>query len=286
MARVEEIQNHTPADWPFKRGPKARVITTREVLERGAPIVTVTHFRDDLMMGFFPHMHSSKHEWDYMTFAHAYVLDRTLGEIGDLAPGWMAYRTKVGAPWFRHEYDKGDPSHSEGNHSGKLFWSRFDRGGWILRIHSAKRGGFEYAGSWGLYFAFGHPEIIVSGYSPSGAVQLINIIAGYVESGREFVPGEVVEEVAASIRCCFISVKVPTRIIPVAKGVYLLEERELTVPTYQLVWGDKKGRFPWDAGYDPGLLLPQNLLGSPPIDTVCRGTDPLTPGTSPKVDSN
>lgn len=95
--------------WPFVDPPNLAVFTTADVLERGLPIVRVTHDEDDGCWQF----HSENGAPDDLQEARLVALrtivrlDPTIPALADLPLGWCALRAAPGAPWRRERTQSG-----------------------------------------------------------------------------------------------------------------------------------------------------------------------------------
>jgi hypothetical protein len=95
------INIETEKQWPFTDAPETAVYTTRDVIEKGKPILIVTHDQDDGAWQF----HSANTTWD--TDARIAALeeivfhDPSVSELSDLPIGWMAIRDSNEGPWVR-----------------------------------------------------------------------------------------------------------------------------------------------------------------------------------------
>ncbi|MCA8915538.1 MAG: hypothetical protein KDB90_09010 [Planctomycetes bacterium] len=88
-------------EWPFVDEPDVSVLTTRQIIEQGAPIMCVTH---DLEDGMWQFLHSDEvDEGDVLlvTLESVLALDAALGELWDLEPGWLAARESAEEGWER-----------------------------------------------------------------------------------------------------------------------------------------------------------------------------------------
>jgi hypothetical protein len=87
--------------WPFGDPPNTASITTRQVLEDGAPILRVSHDADDGSWQFLCGTTDDPADGRVVGLGRMYARDVTLGEIADLPEGWHAWRAGVGLPWQR-----------------------------------------------------------------------------------------------------------------------------------------------------------------------------------------
>lgn len=95
--------------WPFVDPPNMAVCTTADVLERGLPIVRVTHDEDDGCWQF----HSANGAPEDLQEARVVGLktivrlDPTITTLADLPLGWCALRDAPGTPWRRERTTSG-----------------------------------------------------------------------------------------------------------------------------------------------------------------------------------
>lgn len=95
--------------WPFADPRNVAVFTTADVIDRGLPIVHVTHDEDDGGWQF----HSAKGvpEPEDQALAEARIIaleeivkqDPTVAELADLPLGWRALRKRPGSEWRREQ---------------------------------------------------------------------------------------------------------------------------------------------------------------------------------------
>ena len=92
--------------WPFADPPNVAVFTTVDILDRGMPIVYVTHDEDDGAWQF----HSAngapadEDEARIVALEKILALDHGIAELSDLDCGWCAERQGPDAPWRRYEH--------------------------------------------------------------------------------------------------------------------------------------------------------------------------------------
>lgn len=103
-------------------------------------------------------------------------------------------------------------------------------------------------------FGVGHAELVVLGLDRAPSAALLNAATQRVIlHGADLTPGEVIEESGRP----FLLVEELRN-----SGMVLLESHNFyerppwePMPAYQLTWADSAGRFPWDAGHEPGPWL-------------------------------
>jgi hypothetical protein len=89
------------APWPFDDARKTAVITTRQVLEDGEPILRVSRDSDDGGWQFHTAGAPSTADARVLSLDEIVDLDPTVAEQADLPLGWVAVRTGAGNPWIR-----------------------------------------------------------------------------------------------------------------------------------------------------------------------------------------
>ncbi len=104
----------------------------------------------------------------------------------------------------------------------------------------------QFSFSVGLWHSFEQPEVIVFGLPPDIAHELLNVVADEAGEGKSFL---------ADSRHEGLLHNYPVRFFAVPKALYadFLGSARWAYegddfPAVQLVWPDKQGRWPWDAG--------------------------------------
>jgi hypothetical protein len=144
-------------------------------------------------------------------------------------------------------------------HDRKLL-SDIERFGWhVLKIMGDETGP-EYCFSVGLYYTFGHPEILVMGLSHSVGHQFINLAAGHIANGRVFRPGERTDDLAQGFASTFVPVSINHYQEYLGYAIWFYRQLKQPFPVLQLVWPDKQGRFPRESDYDERFFKLQRLL--------------------------
>ena len=111
----------------------------------------------------------------------------------------------------------------------------------------------------GLYKEFNHPELIVIGLDPESTGAIINNAKDEIEKGTRFI-----EEVKYQ----GFLVELPVRFVRVQKGHYSdylgyagwYNDNSFDFPTLQIVWPDRKGKFPWEVAFNETFKFKQPLL--------------------------
>jgi len=87
--------------WPFAVSPNTAVFTTRDIIEKGKPILIVTHDRSDGAWQF----HTKNTTWGtdarIAAFEEIVSHDLSVVQLSDLPLGWMAIRDSNAGTWVR-----------------------------------------------------------------------------------------------------------------------------------------------------------------------------------------
>jgi hypothetical protein len=89
-------------DWPFDEAPNLAVISTRQVMERGAPILFVSHDEEDEGWQFLTGGLLIEEDARVVALRRIWLLDPSISELADLLLGWQASRTTLLDPWRRN----------------------------------------------------------------------------------------------------------------------------------------------------------------------------------------
>ena len=92
-------------DWPFNLPKKKMLLTSRKILEEGAPIYYVSHDADGEVWQFHPHGDFGEDEADVRlaSLKSLFLHDESIGQLGDLPAGWHAWREASDAEWQREK---------------------------------------------------------------------------------------------------------------------------------------------------------------------------------------
>jgi hypothetical protein len=88
-------------EWPFDDPPNLASFTTVNVLERGEPILLVTHDESDGAWQFLCGKTNAVEDARVIGLDCALRLDPGLADLADLPRGWQAWRENVQSPWRR-----------------------------------------------------------------------------------------------------------------------------------------------------------------------------------------
>jgi len=89
--------------WPFDQPPNCAVLTVREIVFDGAPILCVAHDADDQGWQFLGATDPDPSRAVVVGLSEIVELDPSVLEVADLPPGWSAKRVSITAAWQRYE---------------------------------------------------------------------------------------------------------------------------------------------------------------------------------------
>lgn len=110
----------------------------------------------------------------------------------------------------------------------------------------------------GLWHSFEQPEVIVFGLAPAVAQELLDAVADEASEGRTLL-ADSKHDGLMNYPVRFFAVPAATAARYFGVAVWAYEGAEF--PCVQLVWPDKQGRWPWDAGVREGFAEAQPVLG-------------------------
>jgi hypothetical protein len=108
----------------------------------------------------------------------------------------------------------------------------------------------------------GFPEVLLFGLTPSAANGLFELLAELLRGGTEIPLGtELTGLFDGDLRCCFLPVAAEAAGALMATAVAW--RRGQVADAVQLLWPDRNGFLPTEAGYDRRLVYAQPVVGSP-----------------------
>jgi hypothetical protein len=149
-------------------------------------------------------------------------------------------------------------------HAEKIEWM-IETAGWALEPVNADLESDPptppYAYTIGFPATFGFPDILVFGLTPVAIRGLIDMVAGLLRGGTEIPIGvELVGLFDNDLRCVFapIDLSVWGGLVEVSTAWY----RGVEQPMVQLLWPDRNGFLPTEAGFDQRKVHAQPVIGS------------------------
>ncbi len=132
--------------------------------------------------------------------------------------------------------------------------------GWhVINIFEDETGP-AFSFSVGFYLSFGAPEVLIMGLKHSIAHHLINLIGLRLKNGKRYREYERASDLAEGFDCTFVSIGLEHYEEYLGYANWFYRSLNQPYPATQLIWPDKQGKFPWEAGYDERFLELQRLL--------------------------
>jgi hypothetical protein len=129
----------------------------------------------------------------------------------------------------------------------------------IVGISGDERGP-GYAFSVGLFANYCHAELIVFGLRWEDDAGLINDVRDRVAAGHSYAAGDVCDDLLIDHRVCFVEVPLSAYHDYLGIALWFYAKSPRPFPCLQIVWPDREGRFPWEAGCDEGVERLQPVL--------------------------
>ena len=149
-------------------------------------------------------------------------------------------------------------------HAEKIEWM-IETNGWALEPVEARPSTDPptpaYAYSIGMSDAVAFPDVAVFGLTPIAANGLVTLVVDACRGGTEIPLGvELVGLLDNELRCCFASIDLGTHghLFSTAASWY----RGAPFSMVQLIYPDRNGFMPYEAGYEQRMQLAQPVVGA------------------------
>ena len=149
-------------------------------------------------------------------------------------------------------------------HAEKIEWM-IETHGWAMEPVAARTdidppfAGYVY--TIGYPDAFGFPEVVIFGLTPSAARGLFDMIADMLRGGTEIPLGvELMGLFDNELRTVFAPLAAHD--ITALLGTAVAWRRGVPFQAVQLLWPDRNGFLPTEAGFDRRMVLAQPVVGS------------------------
>ena len=133
--------------------------------------------------------------------------------------------------------------------------------GWHILLIPEDEEGPTFAYTIGLYHSYQHPEVLVQGLPQECVHGMLNVIGENVKSGQSYEAGNKYAGILEGCDCVFVTIH-PSHYNEYLGSAIRFYKHAL-FPVLQCVWPDREGRFPWEAGFPPGLASLQPVLSEP-----------------------
>lgn len=247
---------HAFSHWPFADSVDTVAFCTGEVARGRLPVLHVTHdIKGDWQ--FLDAGSEQPGECKLQCLGCMVERDPSLAQLGDLPPGWSAYRARLDAPWERWRKDSDD-------HAAERK-ALHDIDTWGLHILNVAEAGelppFSY--SIGIQQSLGLPELIVIGLRHEVAQAAINACYAMMKSGQAIVPGaRVAGLLGGGFECEILEVS-PAHYREYMGWAWWLYDGP-SFRAHQIVFPNTAGVFPWEPQADAWFRNWQPLLNEAP----------------------
>jgi hypothetical protein len=130
--------------------------------------------------------------------------------------------------------------------------------GWQVTMIESDGYSPSYAYTIGLTNSFGHPELIIMGLGIQLMTELLNIAGDLIKNRKEIQLNKDYVDFLEGYNCQFIKMHLDYYSDYLGYGIWYNKGKNFL--TYQLVWPNKKGNFPWDKRDDENFDFRQPLL--------------------------
>ncbi len=151
-------------------------------------------------------------------------------------------------------------------HAEKIEWM-IETHGWAMEPVAARpeldppQPGYVY--TIGFPEAFGFPEVALFGLQPVAARGLFDLVADLLSGGTQIPVGvELAGLFDNDLRCVFAPIAAD--VIAVLFGTAVAWRRGAPFEVVQLLWPDRNGLLPTEAGFDQRMRLAQPVIGVVP----------------------
>ena len=237
----------------FAEDPKTPVIVCKRVLA-GKSVLEVSHDEDGSWQFLCGGDHTEVDENGpdgpaVIPLGEVIAMDTTLGELADLLCNEAARRSRKGARWARHDQTE------------DAIREAVDEHGWFVAKIPAGEADDEppFAYTVGLHKTFGFPELIVVGLRLEIMHAMLNEFGERLKAGEKLPIDGAVADIIDGFDVRLRPVK-DEKSYKEHVGYAIWFNGGLDFPLLQLVWPDKKGKFPGDKGAASVLKKQQPLV--------------------------
>jgi hypothetical protein len=139
-----------------------------------------------------------------------------------------------------------------------------ERLGWHVIHIFEDDSGPAFSFSVGFYYTFQQPEVLIMGLPQKVAYDLLDTAVDQMKEGKTFRPFERVAGFAKGYDCAFAPIALDHYKEYLGYAIWFYRSLSKPFPAMQLIWPDKQGHFPWEAGYDQRFYKLQKALYEAP----------------------
>jgi hypothetical protein len=93
-------------NWPFTEPENLAVVTLKQIVHQGWPILHVVHDKEDDGWQFLGYDAPSEEDAAVVALRTIVRLDPSVAELADLPPNWHAWRRTPREPWQRAQINE------------------------------------------------------------------------------------------------------------------------------------------------------------------------------------
>jgi hypothetical protein len=93
-------------NWVFTDRPNVMVMTTKSIIKKESPILSVWHDADDGMWQFLDGTDVNEEDAMIVSLENIVNIDNSVNEVSDLPLGWVAWREKQDFTWRRQRVNE------------------------------------------------------------------------------------------------------------------------------------------------------------------------------------
>jgi hypothetical protein len=139
---------------------------------------------------------------------------------------------------------------------------RLEKHGWFVNKIAGDERTPQFAYSFGLYERWQHPELILFGLDLNAMHTIVNDAGEKIRNGVRYIDGDITSDLFNEYPCAFRRVDPAWYPTTLSWAAWYYASADF--PALQLVWPDRRGRFPWEAQFDRKMLHMQPDLSVPP----------------------
>jgi hypothetical protein len=137
--------------------------------------------------------------------------------------------------------------------------SDIEKYGWHVVVIDADEEGPGFLLTVGLYYTYGHPEILIAGLTREVAYELLFQIEKLIREGKRY-ENNWIDTDLANFPLAFKAIFFDYYQDYLGYGCWFYRSLPRPFPAVQLVWPDKEGIFPWQRGYNREFIALQPKL--------------------------
>ncbi len=132
--------------------------------------------------------------------------------------------------------------------------------GWGINGVPPKDGNPGFVFTTGLFYSFGHPEVIIFGINFETSKLILNKIGFKIKSGSSYENDSYYDDIFENYTSYFHDVDLKFYEEHLGQALWLYKNLENSFPCLQLVWPDRAGYMPWDKELNKNYVGLQSLL--------------------------